>query len=107
MHSLLQEYDSLTVHVFCCCEQMYFENAYCINCWYKDLDQPFIKYPPFVIHYAGCQMCTGVSSPICVLTAQVLVTSRIYTIPAVWYAAQPSPPPCSAPLWLACSPTET
>ncbi len=39
--------------------QMYFENAYCINCWYKDLDQPFIKYPPFVIHYAGCQMCTG------------------------------------------------
>lgn len=40
--------------------QMYFENAYCINCWYKDLDQPFIKYPPFVIHYAGCQMCTGV-----------------------------------------------
>ncbi len=41
--------------------QMYFENAYCINCWYKDLDQPFIKYPPFVIHYAGCQMCTGES----------------------------------------------
>ena len=39
--------------------QMYFENAYCINCWYKDLDEPFIQYPPFVIHYAGCQMCTG------------------------------------------------
>ena len=39
--------------------QMYFENAYCINCWYKDLDEPFIEYPPFVIHYAGCQMCTG------------------------------------------------
>lgn len=43
----------------CATVQMYFENAYCINCWYKDLDQPFIKYPPFVIHYAGCQMCTG------------------------------------------------
>jgi hypothetical protein len=39
--------------------QMYLEASYCINCWYKDLDEDFIKYPPFVVHYAGCQMCTG------------------------------------------------
>lgn len=38
---------------------VYFEHSYCINCWYKDLDSPLIVQPAFVIHYAGCQMCSG------------------------------------------------
>lgn len=42
-----------------CGMQMYFEHGFCINCWYKDLDSPQVKHPPFVVHFAGCQMCTG------------------------------------------------
>ena len=63
--------------------QMYFENAYCINCWYKDLDQPFIKYPPFVIHYAGCQMCTGRPPFVCASIAQCSCQScHVMTYPS-------------------------
>ncbi|BDA50038.1 probable glycosyltransferase 3 [Coccomyxa sp. Obi] len=39
--------------------KMHFEHGFCINCWYKDLDSPQVKHPPFVVHFAGCQMCTG------------------------------------------------
>ena len=37
--------------------QMHFEHSFCINCWYKDLDSPQVKHPPFVVHFAGCQVC--------------------------------------------------
>ena len=39
--------------------QVYFEIDYCLNCWYKDVHLPHIPQPPFVIHFAGCQLCTG------------------------------------------------
>ena len=38
---------------------VFFEHDYCINCWYKDLDSPLILQPAFVVHFAGCQMCSG------------------------------------------------
>ncbi len=25
---------------------------------YKDLDSPQVKHPPFVVHFAGCQVCS-------------------------------------------------
>ena len=38
---------------------VYFEHSYCINCWYKDLDSPLIRQPAFIVHFAGCQLCSG------------------------------------------------
>lgn len=37
--------------------QMHFEHSFCINCWYKDLNSPQVKHPPFIVHFAGCQVC--------------------------------------------------
>ena len=49
----------LCIEEVCYVAQMHFEHGFCINCWYKDLDSPQVKHPPFVVHFAGCQMCTG------------------------------------------------
>ena len=38
-----------------------FENQFCLNCWWGDLAQPWVRQPPFIVHYAGCQLCSGVS----------------------------------------------
>eukprot|EP00884_Botryococcus_braunii_P003810 jgi/Botrbrau1/1342/Bobra.0063s0053.1 len=35
------------------------ENDFCINCWYKDIYSPQVTWPPFIVHFAGCQLCSG------------------------------------------------
>ena len=33
--------------------RIYFENTYCFNCWYRNMDDPRIAHPAFVVHFAG------------------------------------------------------
>ena len=34
-------------------KRMYFEHGYCFNCWYRNMDDPRIDHPAFVVHFAG------------------------------------------------------
>ena len=34
-------------------KRMHFEHGYCFNCWYRNMDDPRIDHPAFVVHFAG------------------------------------------------------
>ncbi|KAK9903381.1 hypothetical protein WJX75_004474 [Coccomyxa subellipsoidea] len=34
-------------------------SAYGLNCWWKDVNKPWVDKPAFIVHFAGCSMCSG------------------------------------------------
>ncbi|CAL8464438.1 g3973 [Coccomyxa elongata] len=34
-------------------------SSYGLNCWWKDVDKPWVDKPAFIVHFAGCSMCSG------------------------------------------------